>query len=146
MDNKQLKLIIENYLNQHRFIKKGPYYYVKNDEIICVIGLQKSKYSGGYYINVGYLIVELNPTLVHPADADCDIRTRFNFMSNGRVVDLFNSDNISSEIELMASLNNNIGLLITDRIDRLKQLIQNDPTLLYQTKLSARKYLKLDAT
>lgn len=146
MDNKQFKSIVENSLIQHGFIKKGPFYYVRSDDVICVIGLQKSKYSGGYYINAGYLIAKLNPTLTYPADVDCDIRTRFNFVSGGKLVDLFKTDSINSETKLTDDIEKNIEVLITNtnNIDGLRQMIQDEPTLLYQTKLSARKYLGLD--
>ena len=143
MDSKKLKKIFNDCMVSSGFKKIGGYYYQSSDEVICAIGLQKSSYSDGLYINVGYIIRQLNPNLDTPRDVDGDLRTRFTTVVDGKLVDLLTPCNIVDEMELTRIIFDNLTSLVTDylSIDGLKNLIKKDPTLLYQLKIAAINFL-----
>ncbi len=79
MHYKEFKKIVWEFFKEKGFKKSGAYFVKDDGEVICSIGLQRSSYSNGYYINVGYIIAELNPSLEKYRDVDGDVRTRFEF-------------------------------------------------------------------
>ena len=145
VDLKDFKKIVENCLSNAGFLKKSNFYYRSSDELILVVGLQKSNYSNGYYINIGYVIPQLNPNLVFPKDVDGDIRARFTIESDGKRIDFFELDKITDET-LLHSMQVNIERYVVGvvSISDLKSLLEKNPVMLYQTKLLAKKFLKLE--
>ena len=125
--------------------KKGSYYYLRTSDVIIAIGLQKSNFSNTYYINVGYVITQLSQSLLDPKDVDGEVRTRFNFEEKGKRLDTFDLENFSEDSpnELTQILDHNIEVYIipVSSLSALKSLIEQNPTMLYQTKLSAKKLL-----
>lgn len=145
MDSKKFKKIINEYFISYGLEKKGNYYYQKSEEIIFVVGLQKSSYSNSYYINIGYVIRPLNPNLEYPKDVDGDIRDRFSFKKNGKDNDLFELENfLDHDDELLTNyLEKNLKEYLdgTLSIKGLKDFLIKNPMLLYVTKINAKKYL-----
>lgn len=115
-------------------------------DIIIVIGLQKSNYAKGYYINIGYIILQLNASLEKPRDVDGDVRTRFGFVKGGKENDFFDLEKLSEIDEncLIKQFEENIKQYIEPitSLDSLKTLLQRKPVLLYQTKISAKQLLQ----
>ncbi|PFH81144.1 DUF4304 domain-containing protein [Bacillus sp. AFS088145] len=72
--------------------RRGNYCFV-NEEIITVFGLQKSSYLNGYYLNLGYVIKDLNIKEM-PKYTDGNIRLRFEFKINRKLTDLIDIQNV----------------------------------------------------
>jgi len=144
MELKTFKKTTGDFLIAKRFLKKGSFYYLMFQDIIIVIGFQKSNFSNGYYINIGFVISELNPNNLTPRDVDGDIRARFSIEMEGKRVDFFDLD-ILSEDKLKIALEENIKRYVDDVIslEKLKLLLQENPVMLYQTKLAAKQLLGL---
>ncbi|MES2621662.1 MAG: DUF4304 domain-containing protein [Bacteroidota bacterium] len=146
MTSKTFKQVIQQYLvSKKGYLKKGNLYSFSFKDITIVIGLQKSSYSNGYYINIGYVIAELNPTLQNPRDVDGDVRCRFGFDWEGKHTDYFDlemlSDSDSAKLERQLEENVIRYVAPVKSLDSLKVLVQENPTMLYQTKLSAKKLM-----
>ena len=145
IDLKKFKKIIGEYLIGKEFVKKGDFYYNFLKKLIIVIGVQKSSYSNGYYINIAYIISELNPFLLSPKDVDGDVRARFSRELSGIKIDFYDINKITEDllkISLEDNFKNYINGVIT--IDNLRILLSKNPVMLHQTKLNAMKLLKLD--
>ncbi|NOT51113.1 MAG: DUF4304 domain-containing protein [Chitinophagaceae bacterium] len=145
MELKTFKKIVGDYLSGKEFLKKGSYYYLFLKELIIVIGFQKSNYSNGYYINIGYIISELNPNLLLPRDVDGDIRARFSIESDGEKIDFFDLYKITNDA-VVSSLEENSKLYVTGitTVENLRLLLEKNPIMLYQTKLVAKQFLNLE--
>jgi|ERR1700744_2964980 len=145
MEIKTFKKIINDLLIAKNFSKKGNYYRYTVKDVIIVIGLQKSNYANGYYINVGYIITQLNPLLENPRDVDGDVRARFSFKKKGESIDYFDLEELleSDEDKLKSQIEENINQYVKPitSLDTLKALLDREPVMLYQTKLSAKKML-----
>lgn len=146
MEKKEIKKIINSCLISNGFVKKGKFYYKESDKVKCSLGLQKSNYSNCYYVNVGIVIKEINPNLELPRDIDGDIRCRFYFEVDGSKVDCLPIEKLSDSHVIITSLKKNISELIDPslELEGLKKLLNDRPTLLYQTKIVAKKYLGLE--
>src|SRR6478735_1536469 len=141
---KAFKKTVAECLFTKGFSKHGAYYCLISEEVITVIGFQKSNYSNAYYINLGYVISGLNPVLLTPRDVDGDIRARFSVVSNGKEIDVYELDRIS-ESDLVESIKENMERYSNvTTIKSLKGLLDKNPVLLYQTKMNAKKYLGID--
>lgn len=143
MDKNEFKKLLNDALVSNGLVKKGKYYYKESSETICVVGLQKSNFSNAYYINLGIVIKELNLSLQNPRDVDGDIRSRFSFKSGDRLIDYIDLDESINSDYLVSSIEANIDELINSStsLDGVKELLKRDSTLLYQTKINAKKYL-----
>jgi hypothetical protein len=146
MEVKTFKKLINDVLVSRKFKKRGSYYCLDVKDIIIVIGLQKSNYAKGYYINIGYIILQLNASLEKPRDVDGDVRTRFGFVKGGKENDFFDLEKLSEIDEncLIKQFEENIKQYIEPitSLDSLKTLLQRKPVLLYQTKISAKQLLQ----
>ncbi len=145
MDTRQFRAALDSYLKRHGFSGSGSYYRRFGHGVTCVVGVQKSAYSGGYYLNIGYVISQLHPSLRSPKDADGDIRARFNQPAADGDTQLFVPDTYSSEEQLDQVLDENFrdkleGVL---GIEDLKSLLKARPVMLYQTKEEAKNFLGL---
>ncbi len=143
MDLETFKKIIGNSLNKKGFSKKGSFYYYSGKDLIIVIGFQKSNFSNSYYVNLGYTINELNPDLSNPRDVDGDVRVRFTIDTEGKKSDLFELD-VLTNLQLVSEIDKNINQYLVESVDELKCLLQAQPTMLYQTKLTAKKLMKFE--
>ena len=74
------------------FSKKGNnFYYDFGNDIVSVLGLQKSLYGAYYYVEYGYAILSLNPRAPYPKFSDLNV----NF---GRIMFPFNKE-VSTMVE-----------------------------------------------
>ena len=146
MEAKLFKKIFNDTLLLKDFIKKGNYQYLYTEDLIIVIGLQKSNFSNAYYINIGYVIKQLNPSISSPRDIDGDIRARFTLSIDGKKTDLFDLDILLDNDSLKNQLEENIKNYVESiyTICDLKLLLEKRSTMLYQTKLSAKVLLGFD--
>lgn len=110
-----------------------------------MVGFQKSNFSNDYYINIGYVISELNSNLLTPRDVDGDVRARFSVELEGKKVDSFNLDKLTVDM-LINAIDENIKHYVLEitSIEKLKLLLQENSIMLYQTKLAAKQLLKLE--
>ncbi len=145
IDLKTFKKIVGDFLFGKGFAKKGSFYYLSFENLIIVIGFQKSNFSNGYYINIGYVITELNPNLLTPKDVDGDVRARFSIVLNGEKVDFFDLNNLNED-ELINAIDHNIKCYVDGitSLRKLKVLLIENPVMLYQTKLVAKQLLKFE--
>lgn len=145
MDVKIFKSQISHLLKSKGFIKQGSSYYSFQKGIIIVISLQKSNFSNSYYINIGYVICELNPSIINPKETDGDIRARFSFEENGKLIDVFDLEKIEENgIDSLSSIiEKNIHKYV-DNITSLEdiiKLLEKNKIMLFQTKLVAKKLM-----
>lgn len=142
-DNKIFKQVVDEIFIEHGFSKKGGYYYLFYPDMKIAVGLQKSGYSDGYYINLGYVFTEEKKNIPLPKDVDGDVRARFSVKPEGNE-DLFVVENLTID-EIRQSLRYNINELtsMVSGIDSLKELLKRKPILLYQTTYAAKKELNI---
>ena len=145
MELKTFKKVVNDLLISKNFSKKGSYYYYFLKDLTIIIGLQKSNYANGCYINIGYIISQLNPSLEHPRDVDGDVRARFSLDKDGKRIDYFDLQEFSEndEDKLRKHVEANIKQYVepVTSLEKLKVLLQNKPVMLYQTKLIAKQLL-----
>lgn len=145
MEVKTFKKVINDVLVSKNFTKKGNYYSSFLKDLTIVIGLQKSSYANGYYINIGYVISQLNPSLEKPRDVDGDVRTRFSSEKEGKSLDLFDLEKFSEgdlgEIRIQIEENVKQYVEPVTSLENLRNLLKENPVMLYQTKLSAKQLL-----
>jgi hypothetical protein len=145
MELKTFKKNITDIFISKGFSKKGSYYYYYTTDIIFVVGLQKSNYSNGYYINIGYIIKKLNPDIINPRDVDGDIRARFSLENEDVKIDYFDLDDFleTDQEKLQKIIESNINKYIkpVTSLSELKALLDKNTVMLYQTKLSAKEFL-----
>lgn len=85
--NDFLKLVKEILCN-HNFTKVKNSYYLNCDEnVIAVVGLQKSYYGEYYYIEYGFCVKSTNEFMPYPKIQQSDIRKRIVFNLNGDTPD-----------------------------------------------------------
>lgn len=145
MESKTFKTIINDLLLSKGLSKKGGYYYYFIDGGTIIVGLQKSNFSNAYYINIGYVINELNPAIEKPRDVDGDIRARFGFNDEGKETDLFDleklSENDKEQIKMFVEENIKKYIEPITSFHKLKDLLKENPVMLFQTKYAAKKFL-----
>lgn len=93
--------------------KKGNSWYLRSDETILVIELQKSNYSLRYFVNIAVWLLPLGMTKF-PKEQACHIRTRLSQLvpESDRLDTLLDIDQAISDPERKREL----GLLLTDTI------------------------------
>ncbi|MGG0177710.1 DUF4304 domain-containing protein [Gottfriedia acidiceleris] len=144
MDIKEFKKLVDEALLAKGMKKRRSDYYYVNEEIISVLGLQKTSYTNGYYLNLGYFIKDLN-TKEFPKYTDGNIRLRFEFKINRKLTDLIDFHNVDKE-RLIEQFQMNINnyILPIKRISDLQKLLKKEPKLLLQTTLETKKFLNID--
>jgi hypothetical protein len=143
MDSKTFKTIIKEFFLSKGFSKSGNMYFKSFNELRIITSLQKSNYSNSFYINLGYIINNLNEKSDNYRDVDGDVRARFS-IKKSEVVDSYNVETISRD-ELLDSLESNYEKYIKEinSIESLRLLLKRNPVLIYQTKMTARKILEI---
>ncbi len=148
METKEFKKIIDDVFKSNGLDKKGSYYYKKSDEVIFIVGLQKSAYSNAFYINIGFILKKLNPNLEYPKDVDGDLRTRFSYKDGEKSMDVFDlekfNEGTSELIKKYLLENLSFYLNETLSINGIKKLLEKKPSMLYQVKINAKKFLGYD--
>jgi len=143
IESEVFRSIIHKYLVDYGFIKTGANYVLSFPELNIALGLQKSGYSDGYYINLGYIFTDIGFSKNSPRAVDGDIRTRFSVEFKGKNNDLFELERLSEDI-LLASLQMNIEKYVSGicNIDTIQGLLKREPVLLYQTSFNAKQFLE----
>jgi Domain of unknown function (DUF4304) len=145
MELKIFRKIINEAIESKGFSKKRSSYYLYVNDILIIVGLQKSSYANGYYINIGYLISKLNPSVQKPNYYNGDVRARFTLDVENKKSDFFDLDSLEDEDigKLKESIDANINKYVTPvlSLGDLKNLIEKNPTMLYQTSISAKELL-----
>jgi hypothetical protein len=145
METKLFKKILNDIFLSGGFSKKGSYYYQEGEDCLCIIGIQKSNYSTGYYINVGFVLKKLNELSHKLKDRDGDVRTRLTYISDGRETDFFDLEKLtdSDEILIRENVMKCLGDIVEPALkpDGIRALLAQKPALLYQTKLVAKEFL-----
>jgi len=129
-------------------MKRGNSFYSSDEYLIYVVGLQKSSFTNGYYLNLGFFIKELHLDVAFPKYMEADIQTRFSFiLPSVKKTDLvdFDADYLISKKQIEQDLQTNFDNLIQSTKEKgLRKLLRERPVLLYQTTLIAKKHLDID--
>lgn len=82
MDTKEFQEFCKREFYKRGFKKVKKMYYLDGEkDISCGVYIQRSKYGGGYYVNIDFYIKEINPHLPYPTDSEFDITQRLAVMS-----------------------------------------------------------------
>jgi hypothetical protein len=142
MTAKKFKNIVDCVLKSESFSKKGSRYYVFSEDIICVVGLQKSNYSNFYYFNIGYFIRQLDPLIEMPNEMEGHIRGRMVFKG----VDYIDLDNLQeNDARIVEEGVRENALKINKEylsIEAIKKMLNDYPAMLYQTTVKAKLFLE----
>lgn len=145
METKQFKKIVNDAFLAGGLLKKGSNYYINGDEVVCLVALQKSSYSSGYYINLGIFLRKITPVTEGLSYFNGDIRARFSVVLEGKETDFFDLERISDMDEpfVKESIFENIQRLIKPTMEPggIKKLLDEQPILLYQTNGKAKEFL-----
>lgn len=74
-DSKIIKEIIKKSLSEAGYVKKSDTWYLRNDEVVLLVNIQKSQYGDQYYLNCGVGLKSLS-SVEFPKEHQCDIRFR----------------------------------------------------------------------
>lgn len=144
METAEFKKIVDEIIISNGMKKRKSFYYLEGNELVVVLGLQKSIYSLGYYFNLGYIIKDLNDKQ-YPMYTDGNVRLRLNFELDGKNTDIVSIQDVLKD-QLVSELGRNIKYYVSaiTKIEDLKTLIKKEPTLLYQTTLITKRYLQYE--
>ena len=141
MTTKTFKNIVDLVLKSESFSKKGSRYYVISEDVICVVGLQKSNYSNFYYFNIGYFIRQLDTLIKMPKEIEGHIRGRMVFKD----LDYIDLDKLQENDvrRVEEGIRENVLRFIKEylSIDGIKKMLNDYPVMLYQTTIKAKSYL-----
>lgn len=117
---------------------------MRTDTIIICVEFQKSNYSNTYFINYGFLLVKLNPTIKYPKANTSDVFGRFTFYDKGLLKKEYEIDFIEKK-EVIDSIQINIDNNIKPVVEKglATYLETTKPTNLF-IKLEAKQYLGLE--
>ncbi len=94
IDSKTLKKAFHAELSKVGCIRKGSTWYLRNDEIISMVNIQKSNYSSLYFLNLGFWLRDEEGSL-YPPEEDWHVRTRAEVLwrtDDANIADLLNLD------------------------------------------------------
>jgi Domain of unknown function (DUF4304) len=98
INSKSINEIIKNTLSAAGYIKKSDTWYLRSDEAMILINIQKSQYGNQFYINCG---VSLNAliSIEFPKEHQCSIRFRIEDIVSSRsensIAALLNLEDVS---------------------------------------------------
>jgi hypothetical protein len=146
MEIKLFKKIVNEVLSERQFAKRGSFYYREGEDCFCIIGIQKSNYSTGYYINVGYALKELHDDPTKLKSWEADVHDRFACRSAGeKDTEFYDLEKLtdSSESCVRESIRENVDELVEPALkpNGLKVLLSDHPELLSLTTIAAKKLL-----
>ena len=143
MEIKTFRDILNRVLLANEFVKRKSYYCKIANEVICVIGIQRSSFSNSYYINIGFMIVELHPAPSELKDVYGEIRCRFSSFETGNDafdLDLIRENDIDKLIDcIKINLEHYVNGYLS--IDGLRELLSLNPKLLYETTIKGKSVL-----
>ena len=139
MDKKTFKKVISEVLSGYGFkVGKDKCFRAETNELIVVIGLQKSNYSEVYYINYGFLIKLLSPDLTAPRDYQCDVKGRFIFGTDGIAYESLNEDKFTTAF--ISELEKRVKPVLDSGLKKYFELF---PNYTITANLKAKKYLNM---
>lgn len=146
MEKQKFKTLVHQVCLRSGLQKLKAYYIYGGEEVLGVIGLQKSSHANGYYINVGFIIKALSQN-ERLRDVDGDIRARIAYKKGDKTTDFFDlgylDDQQESIVEIALSSYVNEILIPASSIVGLKKLLKSKPVYLYKTTIKAKEYLGL---
>jgi len=144
MTNLEFKQTVAATLSALGFQKHGASFVIQEAEVGCIVGLQKSRFSVGYYLNAGFLIRSLHPDLSSCDFADGDVRTRMT-ANVGSDAELFEFEKIEHE-QLKSIITDFVRTLVVPSLSvaGLRRIVQSQPVLLYQTTVVAKRALGIE--
>lgn len=144
METTVFKKIVGEIVVSNGLIRRGNTYCLEGEDLIVVLGLQKSGYSSGYYFNLGYIIKALNDKQC-PKYTDGNVRLRFHFLLDGKTTSLVEMQDVIRD-QFISELVKNIQHYVSPitSIEALKNLLLQEPVLLYQTTLATKQFLKIE--
>ena len=86
MDKKQFRLFCKKEFEERGFKKNKKMFYLKGQNLLCGIELQKSNYSNSYYINFYFFLGEFDDINNYPVCYDLDIQSRIVAMSKTQTI------------------------------------------------------------
>ena len=86
MDKKEFKEFCKKEFEARGFRKQKNVFYLKGNDLLCGIDLQKSNYGDIYYVNYYYFIGEFENTANYPSLYDSDVEGRILAMSKVQTV------------------------------------------------------------
>jgi hypothetical protein len=72
---KELETIITEELAPQGFRKKGQNWYYRTDDCVCMFNLDKSRWGGQFFLNLGVMVSKIDPTET-PLEYRCHVRCR----------------------------------------------------------------------
>lgn len=72
---KDLEKLITDELAPHGFRKKGRNWYYRTDDCVCMFNLDKSRWGGQFFLNLGVMVSKIDPTET-PLEHHCHVRCR----------------------------------------------------------------------
>ncbi len=144
METTEFKKIVDEIVVSNGLIKRRNSYYLEGKDLMIVLGLQKSSYSSGFYFNLGYIIKVLIDKQ-YPNHTDGNVRLRFDFELDGKTTDIVDMQDVLKD-QFISELVKNIKHYVSPitSIEALKNLILEEPVLLYQTTLTTKQFLKIE--
>ena len=144
MEISTFRNVVSEGLKSAGFTKNRSSFYKITDDLISSVELQRSNFSNGYYINVGFFIRVFHPNILNYHTKDADVRLRFIFSGDEKNTDMFDLDNLSEQ-ELYKSISLNVEAFISKSkdLDGLKNMILDNLYILYQTKMNVKTLLEL---
>lgn len=147
MESREFRELVGSCLLRSGFSRKGAYFYRVSPDVIHTIHLQRSYYSKGFYISVGYFLRGLDPTVTTPRDVDGHLRTRFDNSMFGTHSDLFELEELTELHHALVEscIRANVAELIdtSSSVSGVMEFLKKQPALLYQTTTSAKEFLGL---
>ena len=75
IDTRTLSAALSDELRPVGFVKKGATWYLRKQDVIAVLNLQKSNYDSTHFLNLGFWLREIDD-VQNPKDEQCHVRTR----------------------------------------------------------------------
>lgn len=144
MEKTEFKKVLGNSLKKFGFEYNKKAFYYSNDELIVVISTQKSNFDNSFYINYGFLIKDLTPEMNFPKENVCDVRGRFGFNVNDKVVYDFNFEK-STVVQLEDAIVEGVNTIILPVLNEgLAKYYEIFPEAITMATLRTKQYIGID--
>lgn len=144
MNNTEFKKLVGKTLKEKGFSYEKKVYYLRSDELIVCIDFQKSNFDNSYFINYGFLLTKLNPTMEYPKPNVSDVSGRFSYYEKEVVkpeftLDFLNEEDLAQSIQM--NLEKNIQPVIEDGLVKYFEI---NPQAKFVAKLNVKQYLGIE--
>lgn len=138
MDNTEFKMIVRENTSKFGFKYCKKNYYYEADNLIVVIGLQKSNFDNSFYINYGFCVKDIHDDLQYPKSNECDITGRFINETNK---DIYQLDTMNVEKLVMSLEKNIVNFIVPVMNEGIGKYFELFPNALCRATLKLKKYL-----